>query len=443
MLDLVKAVEKHRLLIFEAAEFIWKHPETGYREKETSKYLEDKFTELGYDIIKADQIPGFYTCIDTGRPGPEVLILGELDSVICPSHPAANPETGAAHACGHHLQCATLLGIAAALKEPGALDKLCGKIRLCAVPAEELLEIEYRSQLKKDGIIKYFGGKNEFLYRGYFEGVDMAFMVHAGMKFNVVPIWNGCLAKNIIYKGTSAHAGGSPWDGHNALYAATCGINAVNALRETFQEADYTRVHPIITEGGQIVNSIPERVKLESYVRGKTMEAIVSVNNKVNQALTGAALSINTNIEIVDFPGYSPLINDPNMIQLAKEAAELAIPELEFDIQDQVTTASTDMGDLSCIMPVFHPSFAGCAGTLHANNFEVLDHEIACIANTKFQLAFLLLLLENGAERAKQILTDFQPRFPSKEEFLTYIDKLNASGDRIIYHENGTAEVKL
>ncbi len=443
MFDIAKAVEKHRALIFEAMDFIWKHPETGYKEVETSKYLEDKYTELGYELIKADQITGFYTCIDTGRPGPEVLILGELDCVICPSHPAANSENGAVHACGHHLQSATLLGIAAALKEQDALDELCGRIRLCAVPAEELLEIEYRMELRRTGKIKYFGGKNEFLYRGYFDGVDLAFMVHAGTSANVVPFWNGCLAKNIIYKGTAAHAGGSPWNGHNALYAANCGMNAINAIRETFKESDYSRVHPIITHGGDVVNTIPENVKLESYVRGKTMEAIIEVNKKVNQALVGAALSVNTNVEIIDMPGYSPLVNDIALMHLAKEAADKVAPELHFTVEDNVTTGSTDMGDLSAVMPVVHPSFAGCSGTLHANNFRVDDPETACITNAKFQLTLLYMLLENGAKRADEIIANFKPRFSSKEEFLAFIEGLNDSGDRITYNENGSAEVRL
>ena len=116
MQKLSNAVDKYRDLILEAERFIWKHPETGYREVVTSKYLEEKFEELGYVLTKAGDIPGFYTVIDTGRPGPEVLILGEMDSLICPNHPESDSKTGYVHACGHNTQVATLLGIAAALK---------------------------------------------------------------------------------------------------------------------------------------------------------------------------------------------------------------------------------------------------------------------------------------------------------------------------------------
>ncbi len=442
MQDIIKGVDKYRELILKSERYIWAHPETGYKEVETSRYMEEQFTRLGYELVKAEGITGFYTCIDTGREGPEVLILAELDSIICPTHKDADPKTGAVHSCGHNAQCATLIGIAAALKEEGILEKFCGKIRLCAVPAEELLEIEYRRTLKEQGKIKYFGGKCEFLHRGYFDGVDLAFMVHTSNGFRALKGSNGCLAKNVIYKGKASHAGGSPWNGKNALYAATCGINAVNAIRETFKESDLIRFHPIITHGGDMVNAIPEKVQIETYVRGKTFEGIEETNRRVDQALCGAAYSIGTNVEIVDIPGYSPLINDSNMLQVAKEAAELVMPDCEFVIDESFGTGSTDMGDLSCIMPVVHPYCGGARGEGHGNNYEIYDPEAACVTNAKWQLTMLLLLLKNGGERAKKIVQEFKPRFASKEEFLAYQDSLNKEGDKIVYLENGGAQIR-
>ena len=275
-----EAVEKHRDLILEAERYIWKNPETGFKEWKTNAYLKEQYKKLGYTLQEAGDIPGFCVDVDTGREGPCVLILGELDSVICPEHPESDQETGAVHSCGHNAQSAALLGIAAALSEQGILDRLCGKIKLCAVPAEELLELEYRSELKKKGIIKYFGGKTEFLSRGYFDGVDMAFMVHTGGgAFSVRHGGHiGCIAKKIVYKGKASHAGGAPHLGKNAFYAATCGINAVNAIRETFLGSELIRVHPIMTNGGVMVNAIPAQATIESYVRGKTFDAIRKVN---------------------------------------------------------------------------------------------------------------------------------------------------------------------
>ncbi|MBE6594554.1 MAG: amidohydrolase [Ruminococcaceae bacterium] len=438
-----RAVDTYKELILASERYLWTVPETGYREVKTSAYVAEQFEKLGYTLTYAEGITGFITRIETGREGPEVLILGELDSIICPAHPDADPVTGAVHSCGHHAQCATLIGIAAALTDPAVLEGLSGNIRLCAVPAEELLEIEYRSELMKAGKIKYFGGKSEFLCRGLFDGVDLAFMVHASGSYAVQNGSVGCLAKNVIYKGRASHAGGSPWGGINALYAANCGINAANAVRETFKEADLIRFHPIITHGGDMVNAIPEEVRLESYVRGSSFEAMAENNKKLNRALIGGALSLGANIEIIDAPGYAPLHNDPEMIEVAAEAAAMVLPEgMTFKKTGAFSTGSTDMGDLSCIMPVVHPYAGGVAGKGHGNDYRVVDAELLCVTNAKWQLAMLDLLLSDGAKRAKEIVANYKPQF-TKEGFLAYQDSLNSSGNRIVYGEDGTATVTL
>ena len=440
MFDFNSAVDKNRELILAAERYIWQNPETGYKETKTDAYMKGTFSDLGYELTVADGITGFVTVIDTGRPGPEVLVLAELDSIICPEHPESDKVTGAVHSCGHNAQCAALVGIAAALKEDGATDDLSGRIRLCAVPAEELLEVEYRLGLINDGIIKYVGGKSEFLSRGLFDGVDIAFMVHTAGSFHTSKGSVGCIAKRITYKGRAAHAGGAPWAGCNALYAATCGLNAVNAIRETFKEPDIIRVHPIITSGGAMVNAIPESATLESYVRGRTFEAIVSANKKVNRALIGGALSLGANVEIVDIPGYAPLVNDKGMTELTHEAAVSAIPEYPMASYDSVGSGSTDMGDLSCIMPVIHAYSGGAVGNSHGNDYYIKDPEAACVASAKLQLAMLSLLLSDGAARALRIIEEYVPRFASAQEYLAYMDSLNCSGDRITY---GDGEAKI
>ena len=443
MEEIIAAVEKHSKLILETERYIWHNPETGYKEFKTTAYMAEIFQKLGYELVMAEGITGFYTVLDTGKPGPEILILGELDSIICPEHKDADPNTGAVHSCGHNAQCAALVGVAAALKEPGILDKFCGKIKLCAVPAEELLEIEYRNELKKQGKIKYLGGKSEFLSRGYFDGVDIAFMVHTSYDFYVRKGSVGCMTKQIIYKGIASHAGSSPWNGRNALYAANCGLNAINAIRETFKESDIVRVHPIITNGGSMVNAIPEKTILESYVRGSSFDAITETNHKVNRALCGAALSVGTNIEIIDTPGYAPLVNDNNLIQITAEAAKTAIPEYDFRINDVISSGSTDMGDLSCIIPVVQPYAAGAIGKAHGSDYEIADPVAACVASAKLQMAMLLMLLSDGAKTAKKVINEFQPAFASKEDYLSYIDTLSSSGDRINYANENTVQINI
>ena len=116
-------VEKHRKLILDTERFIWKHPEIGYKEWQTTQYLVEQFEALGYKVTKPKDITGFIADLDTGKPGPKFAILGELDSLMCETHPEADMETKAVHACGHHCQTTALLGCAAALSEPGALER--------------------------------------------------------------------------------------------------------------------------------------------------------------------------------------------------------------------------------------------------------------------------------------------------------------------------------
>ncbi len=444
MKKIASAVDKHRDLILAAERYIWQHPETGYKEFKTSAYMAEQFEKLGYQLTYPENLTGFCTEVDTGREGPTLLILGELDSIICPSHPESDPETGAVHSCGHNAQCAGLLGVAAALTEPGIPDGLSGKIRLCAVPAEELLEINYRLELRDQGKIKYMGGKPEFLSRGMFDGVDMALMIHTTTTdYNWCDGGSvGCIAKKIIYTGRASHAA-DPWDGHNALYAATCGLNAVNAVRETFYDRDLLRVHPIVTHGGDMVNAVPERVVLESYVRGASFPAIAAANKRVNRAFTGAALSLDTNVEIIDIPGYAPFVNDENMKEMCLKAAAEILPHTVLKSSPEMSTGSTDIGDLSRIMPTVQPYIGGAKGTGHGNDYYIVDPDRACVDAAKWQLAMAKLLLEDGAALAKKIIAEFKPEFPSKEAYLDYMDSLNASGKRISAPGEDTLVVKI
>ncbi|HCS72359.1 MAG TPA: amidohydrolase [Clostridiales bacterium] len=438
---LLGTVDKHRENILAAERYIWKHPETGYREWKTSAYLETEFKKLGYVLTKARNIPGFYTTIDTGRPGPCVLIMGELDSLICADHPEADPETKAVHACGHNAQCAALLGIAVALKEDGALNGLSGSIKLCAVPAEELIETGYRETLRQAGTIQYYGGKVEFLYRGYFDDVDMAFMFHtsAGKHlFSAKRGTNGCVVKNINFKGVASHAGGSPHAGINALYAANLGMQAINSLRETFQDNDHIRVHPIITKGGEAVSAIPSDVTIESYVRGANLDVITEVNKRVNRALASSATAMGANVILSDRPGYAPLINDKNLLQIAESAMKMIAPAEEVSITDNWGTGCTDMGDISAVMPAIHPYAGGAVGTGHGNNYYIEDPEKACVNSAKCQLIMLYMLLSDNARKAKKVIAEKDVRYLSKQAYFEAIDAITQDKKAVIYNEDGT-----
>lgn len=441
--QLMEMTARHEALIYETADYIWKHPETGYREWNTSAYLAQQFEKLGYTLVKAGDIPGFYADLDTGRPGPRIAILGELDSLIVKNHPDAVPDTCAVHACGHNAQCATLMGVAAALKEPGALDGMCGSIRLIAVPAEELIELGFREELRKKGIIKYFGGKVEFISRGYFDGVDISMMIHSGnldegKALCVSKGCNGCITKNITFKGVSAHAGGSPENGRNALYAATCGINAVNALRETFVDDQHIRFHPIITQAGLAVNAIPEVAKVESYVRGASFDAMYQYNKKVNRALAASAASIGCNVELDDHPGYFPLNNDPNLSDVIADAMRQVAGPDSVEMDGAWGTGSTDMGDVSAIMPAVHPHASGAIGTGHGKDYYIENKKLACLMPAQCLVVTADMLLAGDGELAKKVIAEAKPCFKSKEEYLAAIDKVSMDKDAVVYNEDGT-----
>lgn len=438
-------IDDNRQMILDTERFIWAHPETGYREWQTEAYLETTFTSLGYTLVKAGDIPGFYTDLDTGRPGPKILIMGEMDALACPTHPEA--VNGNAHACGHNAQCAAMAGLAAALKAPGVLDDLSGSIRLMIVPAEELIEIEYRETLRQDGVIRYYGGKVEFMRRGYMDGVDLAFMIHTtcddDADFSCNSGGNGCIAKRVIYQGVAAHAGGSPHQGVNALYAAQAGMQAVNALRETFKDEDHIRVHPILTAGGASVNIIPAEVRLESYVRGAAMESIRQANFKVNRALAAGAAAMGATVRIVDRPGYAPLNNDENLMAIAKSCMEAIAGPGRVNFKAHWSTGCTDMGDLSCVMPVIHPYAAGAAGTGHGDDYGIADAERACVNAAKAQLLMVDELLRDHAAAARLVVEKSRPLYPSIRDYLTAIDKITSDLDAVVHAADGSVQIAV
>ena len=443
---IIEAVEKQKDKMLGVFNYMQDNPESGFKEWKASEYIAKEYEALGYKLVKAENIPGFYTVVDTGRPGPTVLILGELDGLLCPNHIHADKQTGVSHVCGHNLQSAALLGVAAALKEPGMLDGLCGKIKLCAVPAEESGEIEFRQDLKKKGIISHFSGKREFLYRGYFDDADMAFMIHTHTSDNLYYVGGnnvGLVLKRAVYKGVAAHAGSAPHKGKNALYAATQGLSAVNAVRETFAQQDYIRVHPVIREGGGAINAVPDRVVIESYVRGRSFEAIKDANEKVNRALCGGAVSLGCELEISDIAGSAPLVTSKQLGEIAGQAIKALLPDCNFEFNvSGVGTGSTDMGDLSCVMPIVHPYLPGAKGKAHGESYEIPNPDAMCQMSAKWQLVMLEILLSNGAERAKEVISEFAARFETKEEYFKKQNELSKEGDRVFYDEKGNIRIE-
>ena len=437
---ILNTIEEGKDRILEAERYIWKHPEPGYREWNTHAYLKKQYEALGLTLTEFGNIPGFYTDLDTGRPGPCLAIFGEMDSLIIPTHPECDPETGAVHACGHNCQSAALLGVAIGLAAPGALEGLSGKIRLIAVPAEELIELEFRQELKDKGIIRFFGGKQELMARGILDDVDLSLIIHTSNKpgYGCPPGTNGCMIKQYIFKGLAAHAGASPHTGKNALYAANLGLSAANALRETFRDDDHVRFHPIITAGGSAVNSIPDCVMIEAYIRAATMPAIEHYNEILNRAFAAAAASIGCELTIKDLPGYAPRFNDPGMMRVMKGAAAEILPADQVVDDPAFGTGCSDMGDVSTVMPAIHPRLSGYSGHAHGNDLYITDPYMATVVSAKIQALSAARFLENDAAEARKIIKEKQVVYNSIAEYLEAVERLTFTAEAVSYEADGS-----
>ena len=136
------------------------------------------------------------------------------------------------------------------------------------------------------------------------------------------------------------------------------GVMGVNAIRETFREDDCVRFHPIINSGGDLVNVIPDYVKMESYVRASNLPAMKDVNARINRALQAGAMALGAECDIHDLAGYLPMKPDENFRAVLRANAQ-KIFGAEFVTEGEHAAGSTDMGDVSHLMPVVHP-WVGC-----------------------------------------------------------------------------------
>ncbi|MEW6399536.1 MAG: amidohydrolase [Bacillota bacterium] len=410
------------------AEEVFRHPELGFRETRTAALIAGKLADLALEPQPGLAITGVRAELDFGRPGPTVAIFGELDAVVCYQHPDADPHTGAVHACGHHGQLAAMWGAAAGLTIPELRPHLSGRVVFWAVPAEEYVEIEFRQRLRQEGKISFLGGKQELIARGLLDDVDLAMLCHAdsdnpGRKAKVGGTCNGFIGKLAAFEGKEAHAGGAPHQGVNALNAAILGIMGIHCQRETFRDEDHVRVHPILTRGGDLVNIVPADVRLETYVRAATTEAMADANRKVNRALRAGALAVGGRVRIEDIPGYLPMRNDPQLTRVFADNLGLLIGPENITCEEHMG-GSTDMGDVSHLMPAIHPSIGGVAGRAHARDFRVVDPEMAYVVPAQAMAMTVVDLLAGEAAVASGILADFRSLAADRDEYARLWDKL-------------------
>ena len=419
-----QAIEQRGEEIIGLGEEIRRHPELGFKEVKTARLAEETFKKLGLAPRSGLAMTGVRAEVaGHGGEGPTFAVLGELDALVVAGHPEGDPTTGAAHACGHNAQIAGMLGAAMGLLDAKAFDQLAGRVVFFSVPAEEYGDIEWRVAQARAGKLEFLGGKPELLRLGHFDDVDLSMMIHLTSrpedgKTGVPASNNGCIVKTIRYVGRASHAGGAPHMGINALYAAQVGLTAVNAIRETFRDEDTIRVHPIITHGGSQVNVIPGEVRLETYVRGRTVDAILDAQKKVDRAFKAGALALGAKVEIETLPGYMPMTCDATMARWFKENAAALVGEEHYR-QIGHRTGSTDMGDLSMVMPVLHPYVGGATGSGHGADYKIVDPQLAYVTNAKALAAMAVDMLADGAKGAREVLKAAKPPM-TREQYLAF-----------------------
>jgi len=410
------------------------HAETGYRENRTANLVADWFRENGLQVRTGIAKTGVIGLLDTGKPGPHISVMGELDSLIVPAHEHADSETGAAHACGHHAQIGSMLAAATGLLSPNVLRGLVGKISFMAVPAEEYIELEYRESLRDSGEIEFFGGKQEFIKLGFFSDIDIAMLTHTGGEaygtFGVGGSNNGMIGKNVKYTGKAAHAGGSPHLGINALNAASIGLSAIHAQRETFRDSDTVRVHPIITQGGAAVNSVPSDVRIETYVRASNVPAILSTSEKVDRALRAGALATGSEVRITTNPGYLPTKYDSKLSDVYRHNAASLIGD-DNVIERVHSTGCTDMGDVSQIIPTIQPTANATTGDGHGIDYLVKNYELAVLKAGKAMGMTVIDLLSRDGELGKKVIGSFSAPMSINE----YLDRMRGFRSDVTYSE--------
>ena len=417
-----EAIAAHRADIEAIANAILAEPELGFKEVKTAKKVQDALAKLGLEFTTEHGLTGVKARMKGRTSKRTIAMLAELDAIVCRNHKNADPVTGAAHCCGHNIQIANMIAVAYGLRE--VMDELDGDVVLFAVPAEEYVEIDWRNAQRDANRLKYLGGKQQLIAEGAFDDIDMAMQMHvaAGSEFNLGASSNGFIGKLIEYHGRPAHAAFAPEEGINALNAAMMGVMGVNAIRQTFRDQDHVRVHPIINAGGDLVNVIPDYVKMESYVRASNIEAMARYNKAVDRALKAGGDALGAKCDIQNLPGYLPLRPDQAFRDLLRENA------VDLFGEDQVTlgehsAGSTDMGDVSHLMPVVHP-WVGCVdGVLHGADYALRDGEVAYTKTPQVLALTIVDLLTNGAEKAEAICQAFKPQL-DRDSYVKFMDEI-------------------
>jgi aminobenzoyl-glutamate utilization protein B len=293
--DLASAIDRRRASYTAIADQIWSFAELGYQEHKSSALLQRELSAAGFTVqAGVAEIPtAFVATYGSGKP--VIGVLAEFDalpglsqSAVPERRPVVDHAPG--HACGHHLFGTATVAAAIAVKDWMARTKQAGTIRVYGTPAEE------------GG-----GGKIYMVRAGLFDGVDVVLDWHPGSVNDAGP--GTSLANKsgkFRFRGISAHAAGSPWNGRSALDGVEAMNHMVNLMRE--HVPDGTRIHYVITNGGAAPNVVPDFAEVYYYLRHRDAKVVLALWERIQKAADGAALGTGTKVELEVINGVYALL---------------------------------------------------------------------------------------------------------------------------------------
>lgn len=383
--EICQAIDLCKDEILHLSHQIHEHPELKFEEYFACDLLTRAVRGLGLEVqAGAGGLPTAFRA-EFGGTGPAVAILAEYDAL---------PN---GHSCGHNLISGAAIAAAAGLAT--IRNSLPGRIVLIGTPAEE------------GG-----GGKITLLDKGAFQGVDAALMAHPyDSEFCSIP----ALATQhlrITFHGRAAHAAAAPWDGASALSAVIQTFQSVDAARLHFR--DNSRVHGIITNGGQAVNIIPELTQCEFLARATSSGYAAEIANRIVRCAQAAAAATGARIEHQLIGGYKNMVNNRAMAQLyARHSAALGTPSPEAP--PAMPTGSTDMGDVSHAIPSIHPLFQiSDPGTGNCHEDAFVKY-----ADSERGYAAMIRVAKAMALTAYDLLANPQALAAAKAEFTAHREK--------------------
>lgn len=357
---------------------IWQHPELCFEERHAHKVLTDYLEKKGFSVQRGYcGLETAFRADASNGDGLHVCVICEYDAL---------PEIG--HACGHNLIAEA--GVAAGCGLKAALDGggLVGTVTIMGTPAEE------------GG-----GGKVLLIERGAFEGIDMAMMVHPA-PHNAVDCDYLAVSRVVVtYHGKAAHAAAFPWEGTNALDAVVMAYSSISAARQQFKPT--WRVHGIIKEGGVQPNIIPARASLYYYIRAPTRLELTVLKAKLTSCFDAAAVATGCEVSIAtEGQDYENVLSNPLL-------GDLFVKSLESQgVKDVLThspAGSTDMGNVTHVVPGIHPKYAiGRGQANHTPSFTEVSNtpeaHVSTLVAAKAMVDTGLAVMTNGDlyERVKQ-----------------------------------------